>query len=336
MKNKTKLLMTVPGIEKHRDIWLKLKKNYISGTDAGVIMGVSPWNTPLRLYHEKLGHIPTPDISDEEVVHWGTVLEDVVAREFMERTMVKVRRCGLLHDNLCKYRIANVDRLIIGHTAGLECKTTNAFNADEWEDYGVPLHYYYQCLHYMLTLYADEDGNLLPEYEGAHWFIACLIGGQKYVYRNIPYDTERAHTLAAAEKDFWKCLQEQTPPPVSDSPIDEKTMGLLMDGSAPPKEMGPGVEVLVKQMEMKKNLVDGLKVEIQGLRNKLIEAMGPSEIAIGKQYKVTYKARKPTETVSITDLRKQKAIYETVKNAGLIKTRPGTRSLIIKEAKNEG
>lgn len=336
MKNKTKLLMTVKDIESHRDTWLELKKNYISGTDAGVIMCESPWNTPLRLFHEKLGHIPTPDISNEEVVHFGTILEDVVAREFMARTGLKVRKCGLLADNRCNYRIANVDRLIIGFNCGLECKTTNAFNAEEWANGKVPRHYYYQCLHYMMTLYADEDGHLLPEYENARWFIACLIGGQKFVYREIPYNTRDAEGLAKAEKEFWNHLQEGTPPPVSNSPLDERTMGQLTDDRIPPKEIGPKLEVLIKMMEMKKQQVNDLKAEIQGYRNELLEAMDGADTAIGRQYVITYKARKPAEMVSIVDLRKQKAIYETVKNAGLIKTRPGTRSLIIKEAKNEG
>ena len=41
--------------------------------------------------------------------------------------------------------IADVDRLIVGEDAGLECKTASAYNADKWKDGDIPLHYVMQC-----------------------------------------------------------------------------------------------------------------------------------------------------------------------------------------------
>lgn len=35
--------------------------------------------------------------------------------------------------------IADVDRLIVGEDAGLECKTASAYNADKWADGNIPL-----------------------------------------------------------------------------------------------------------------------------------------------------------------------------------------------------
>ena len=45
--------------------------------------------------------------------------------------------------------IANVDRLIVGENAGLECKTTSAYNAKEWDGDEVPAQYILQVQHYM-------------------------------------------------------------------------------------------------------------------------------------------------------------------------------------------
>ena len=37
--------------------------------------------------------------------------------------------------------VSDVDRLVAGEDAGLECKTANAYNADKWKDGRIPLHY---------------------------------------------------------------------------------------------------------------------------------------------------------------------------------------------------
>ncbi len=39
----------------HSNEWLELRKNKIGASDAPIIMKVSPWKTPYRLWEEKLG-----------------------------------------------------------------------------------------------------------------------------------------------------------------------------------------------------------------------------------------------------------------------------------------
>lgn len=332
---KTMLLMSASDIAKKRDVWLDMKKHYITGTDAGVIMEVNPWNTPLRLYHEKLGHIPTPDISDRDAVRFGTIFEDVVAREFTRRTGIKVHRRGMLLDCQDNSRAANIDRICDGGRAGLECKTTSAFNASEWADDKIPRHYYYQCLHYMLVLYTDYDGILLPEFrdDPPKWYIACLIGGQKFIYKEIPFDQEAAIKLARAEHIFRRRLEENDPPPVSDSVIDEKCLSALNPGTGPAKSIGPKVNELIENINHIRSEIDSLKQDLQGYRNEVIQFLGDSDTAIGDRYKVTYKTRAGGEMVSMTDLKKSPNAYRMIKEAGLIKTRPATRSLVIKGVK---
>lgn len=332
---KTTLLMSSAAMAKDRVKWLEEKKKYITGTDAGVIMGVNPWNTALRLFHEKLGHIPTPDISDRDAVRFGTIFEDVVAREFSRRTGIKIHRRGMLVDNMDNSRAANIDRICDGGRAGLECKTTNAFNAAEWTDDKIPRHYYYQCMHYMLVLYTDYDGILLPEFrdDPPKWYIACLIGGQKFVYKEIPFNQEAAIKLARAEHIFRRRLDENDPPPVSDSVIDEKCLSALNPGTGPAKSIGPKVNELIENINHIRLEIDSLKQDLQGYRNEVIQFLGDSDTAIGDRYKVTYKTRAGGEMVSMTDLKKSPNAYRIIKEAGLIKTRPATRSLVIKGVK---
>ena len=60
--------------------WLEHRKTGIGGSDAGAIMGVNKYVTPLDLYNDKLGLVEK-DLSDNQAVYFGNVLEDVVAQE---------------------------------------------------------------------------------------------------------------------------------------------------------------------------------------------------------------------------------------------------------------
>lgn len=41
--------------------------------------------------------------------------------------------------------LADVDRMVVGENAGLECKTASPYVAYKWEDGKIPLSYQLQC-----------------------------------------------------------------------------------------------------------------------------------------------------------------------------------------------
>lgn len=87
--------------------------------------------------------------------------------------------------------IADVDRVVVGEDAGLECKTASAYNADKWTDGEIPLHYVLQCYHYMAV-----TGKRV-------WYIAALILGRGFTYRRLEWDDDLIGQLIAAEEAFW-------------------------------------------------------------------------------------------------------------------------------------
>ena len=108
-----------------REAWLKVRNNGIGGTDASVIMGMSRFKTLHRLWAEKTGRFTPESLDDNEAVHFGALLEEVVADEFSLRTGKKVKRHGLLQSLEHPWMLASVDRLVVGEEAGLECKTAS-------------------------------------------------------------------------------------------------------------------------------------------------------------------------------------------------------------------
>src|SRR5690625_2158227 len=183
------MLAKVLTLDMSREDWLKERQKGIGGSDASAILGFNPWKSLFELYIEKRSD-KVQEI-DNEAIHWGSVLEDAVAEEFTRRTGIRVRRRNEIfrhkeHD----WMIANIDRDVVGERALLECKTTNAFNLDAWTGDEIPPAYMCQLQHYMAVL----------DYEKA--YIAVLIGGQKFIWKEIKRDDEFIELMIELERDF--------------------------------------------------------------------------------------------------------------------------------------
>lgn len=170
--------------------WLKYRKGGIGGSDAGAICGLNPYRTAIQVYNDKR----TNEIEefDNEAMREGRDLEEYVARRFVEATGKKVRRANAMFcDEENPFMLADVDRMIVGENAGLECKTASPFSADKWEDDKIPLSYQIQCYHYMSVMNADR------------WYVAVLIYGTEFKVYCLERDEEMIQNLIHLENDFW-------------------------------------------------------------------------------------------------------------------------------------
>lgn len=153
-----------------RDEWLLERRKGIGGSDASVILGLNKWRTAFELWLDKTGQVPVSE-SASEAAYFGSILEDIVAKEFEVRSGKKVRRKrSMLKHPEHDFILANIDRMIVGEKAILECKTTSEYNLKEWENDEIPADYIVQVQHYL--------GVLGPEYKKAYF--AVLIGGNKF------------------------------------------------------------------------------------------------------------------------------------------------------------
>ncbi|MED4461825.1 lambda-exonuclease family protein [Metabacillus fastidiosus] len=180
-------------VDMDRDQWLEARKKGIGGSDASIILGLNKWKTPFELWLEKTGQVITEEIQSD-AAYFGNQLEDLVAKEFEKRSGKKVRRRNaILQHPKHDFIIANVDRMVVGEKAVLECKTTSAYNAKEWESEEIPESYIIQLQHYL--------GVLGPEYEKGYF--AVLIGGNKFVWKEIERDDELINLIFEREVEFW-------------------------------------------------------------------------------------------------------------------------------------
>ncbi|PWM78637.1 MAG: endonuclease [Phascolarctobacterium sp.] len=272
---KGKLIMTVAEMA-NRDNWLEARSKGIGGSEAAVIVGMSRFKSPFELWLEKTGAAEQENLSDNECVYWGTVLEQAVADRFSELTGKKVTKRGMLQDEEVPYFFANVDRVVVGENAGLECKTTNAFNRDEWEGDNIPDAYYCQCQWYMGVTGADK------------WYIACLIGGNKFVWKEVARNEQDIAALREAAKEFWQTnVQGGEMPPADGSKncaaaLTERFKGgvkevLNLDG------VDDANELAAKILDIKATVKELEKQQVEA-ENRLKAAMGDHEAAQAGRY----------------------------------------------------
>lgn len=179
--------------------WLKLRSNYIGGSDAASVVGLNPFCSPYTLWAEKTGKVaPFEGNLATEV---GTYLEDFVAKKFEQETGKKVRRINqsILNDEY-PWAIANIDRDIVGEDAGLEIKTTSELNTKSFKNGEYPPNYYCQCMHYMAITGKKK------------WYLAVLVGNRDFKIFEIQRDEEEIKALMDAEKDFWELVKTNVAP----------------------------------------------------------------------------------------------------------------------------
>jgi predicted phage-related endonuclease len=102
------------------------------------------------------------------------------------------------------FMLANIDRQIVGLRRGLEVKNASLWTAEKWGESGtddIPLFYLTQCVHYMAVF--DFDA----------WDAAVLLGGNELRNYTIHRDRESEGRLIELEREFWKCVETDTPPP---------------------------------------------------------------------------------------------------------------------------
>ena len=266
------------------DEWKEWRRKGIGGSDVGVIAGMNKYRSPFALYLEKLNEWPDEDQS--EPAYWGHQLEDVVAKEFSERTGLEVRvREELLQHGEYDFMLANLDREVICPERGvgiLECKTASEYVKSEWDGDSLPSSYYLQVQHYLAV----------TDYTFA--YIAVLIGGNKFIYKEIERDDELIDYLIKLEHDFWHDHVESGIPPALDG-MDNTSNYINNKFEATDEQLELSDEAIqnLKDLEKVKEKIKDLEEEKSALENNVKQELG--ECSFGTcdgEVVVTWKANK--------------------------------------------
>lgn len=186
--------------QENEEKWLAARSKGIGGSDIGPICGVSPFTSARQIYLKKTNQYPPefePNEAAKQRMHFGHVLESIVADEYVARTGKKIIELPVtLSSKKYPWMLANIDRLIIddeGHPYGvLECKTSSEYMNDEWSAGELMTTYLYQLNWYLSVLGLNYGA------------FACLVGGNKfYTYELFKNDDLINKTLIPTGDTFW-------------------------------------------------------------------------------------------------------------------------------------
>jgi putative phage-type endonuclease len=260
--------------------WLQARNEGLGGSDSAVVLGLSKFKSPFELWLEKTGQVEIQEI-DNDFIHFGNVLEDVVAQEFTRRTEKKVKRQNKMfqHDQH-DFMLANVDRLVVGEKALLECKTTSAYNVKEWDGEELPDAYIIQVQHYMSVLDLPKA------------YIACLIGGNKFVWKEIQRDNELINIIINANDRFWNYnVKQNIAPPIDGSSAAEKFLKERYTDTDKDKvidlkfEYKDKIQHLIDLKEHKK----AIETDIKEIENQLKYELKEAEMGLIDRFEVNWK-----------------------------------------------
>lgn len=260
------------------------RREYIGGSDAAAVLGLSRWKTPLQLWGEKTGNIVPEDISGKLHVRLGNRLEQVVAELFEEETGLKVRRIveSQTHPKYPFLR-AQIDRRVVGAEEILEIKTASGFKAKEWEDDDIPGEYIIQCLHQLMVTGKKR----------CH--IACLIGGnQEFVYKIIERDEDMIRDLERKEVEFWEQFVVPGLMPAVSAADAPTLLGLFPQGIEDQQADLTGQESKIERIKAIDVQVESLEAEKETHRNQLRVLLQDSTIGVAGKWKVTWKNQSST------------------------------------------
>ena len=257
--------------------WLKLRKRGIGGSDIGAILGLNKYSSPMKIYKDKVTE--EVELQTSESMRVGHDLEEYVAQRFCEATGKKVRKSNYMYRSKeYPWMIADVDRLVVGEDAILECKTTNAWGASKWYDGEIPDSYIMQCYHYMAVTGKKTC------------YIACLIMGIGFVYRTLYWDDEIINALIQREDEFWnEHIVPRKLPEVDGSKCCDDIIGSFY----PASEKGSiitleGFDDSLVRREQILNQIEELKTEQSKIEQDIKLFMKDNELAINDNYKISW------------------------------------------------
>lgn len=258
--------------------WLRWRKLGLGGSDAGAVCGLNPYRTAMEVYLDKTSE-NVEDV-DNEAMRQGREFEEYVAKRFTEATGKKVRRANFMYyDEKNPFMLADVDRMIAGENAGLECKTASPYMEDKWKDGKIPLSYLIQCCHYMSVCNADA------------WYIAVLVYGREFKWHRIERDEEMIADLVRIEKNFWEehVLKKTLPEPDGSKLCDSVIAEYYRNAAAHSVPLA-GFDGKLGQRQEIAGEIKRLEAEKRKIEQELKLYMGEAELAENEHYRVSWKA----------------------------------------------
>lgn len=272
--------------------WLEWRLNGIGGSDAPIVMQVSPWSTPYKLWEQK-----TRRVGQEEAnfaMRRGLILEDKARHVFQTMYGKEFKPTTVEHEKHSFIR-ASLDGL--NDRIGLEIKCPNKDDHAMAVAGKIPEKYIYQLAHQCLA------ANL----EKVEYFSFNGESGTTVTY-NRNEKTEKE--LFKEESKFWEMVKTDTAPELTNKDYRVITNNELVEACEQFKTNRELIKKLEAEQEAFKKM---LSEQAQG---KPIICSGVAVQTITRKGNVVYKNIPQLNGVDLEQFRGKPTIYVNVSVRG--------------------
>lgn len=260
--------------ESEKAAWLEKRKHYVTGTDAGKLIGVSPFGGKFAVWLDKTGR--GAPVAETPAMKAGRIMEPTILKLYAEET-----DCRLEHVN--GYQLVTCDKYprlgasLDGwnHDLGIPVDAKNIrWKTEEWgEAYTdqFPAHYKAQLQVQMMVTGAKF----------AH--LAVYFSGQDLFIYAMEYDEEMAERILAESEAFWPFVEADEMPEADGSDQAEAFIKkeYAVGKADLEKEATEELEGYVKKLANAKAAKKAAEEQEEEFSNKIKVFMGDATVVPG-------------------------------------------------------
>lgn len=189
--------------ESDKEAWLEKRKHYVTGTDAGKLIGVSPWGGMFSVWLDKTGR--SEKVAETPAMKAGKAMESAILKMYAEELDCKLEHVDGYDLKTCeKYPRLGASLDGWNHDLQIPVDAKNIrFKDEKWGDaYTSDFPEYYKA---QLQVQMMVTGAKF-----AH--LAVMFSGQDFFVYSMDYDDEMAQKILEASDAFWPYVETDEMP----------------------------------------------------------------------------------------------------------------------------
>jgi len=186
-------------MEQRSEEWHEMRRKHIGGSDAPVIMGISPYKTPYQLWLEKLGLIEPEPIN--AACQRGIDLEPNALERFNSTMGFQYVPKVIFHPTI-DFMMASLDGIYEEKKSIVEIKCNGKVNHEISREGKIPAIHWPQLQHQLAV--TGYNCGIYYSFDGEHGVLVRYERDQSYI-----------DILLEKEKEFWDCVTSLRAPPMT-------------------------------------------------------------------------------------------------------------------------
>lgn len=291
------------------DEWLAWRKDGITATEAAVLMFPDQYNTPMKIYTDKLGITKSDQSDPDGFFEWGHILEDDLVEKFkkVHPELADSVSQGRLYSRGWAKCSLDAQCVKDGKPVIIECKSSQSMA--KWNP--IPDRYFAQVQWQMYVT-------------GIHSAIIIAViceGGYHYIERKVQYSESFVMDMVTKAHELYANIMTKTPPAMTLGGFepDKKAVSALHGEVDDLKENTEVTREEIEEYYRLKAVFEKAQEEFEACKNKLGMKMLDSRRATceGKTF-ASWVERKGSISVDAKKLQEYfPEAYEACKKEGL-------------------